>query len=125
MSLSCSLRKETPKKRFKIHPKHQRQQPPVPFTTFFISFAGPSRAILFGRTLAMVFSSTRMPSFLSAILSFLLLATSIQGLKFELHAGPQGQERCMRNFVAKDTLVVVTSTVSGSQDDGMAVNIRV
>lgn len=50
-------------------------------------------------------------------------------LKFDLHAHPPGQhkksERCIRNFVAKDTLVVVTATVGGTRGDGQEVNIHV
>lgn len=61
-----------------------------------------------------------------------LLATcplSSWALKFDLTAHPSGQhkksERCIRNFVAKDTLVVVTATVGGQKGDGQMVNMHV
>lgn len=47
-------------------------------------------------------------------------------LKFEIQAQPSGvRPRCIRNFVARDTLVVVTATVSGTKGDGQKVNIHV
>lgn len=49
-------------------------------------------------------------------------------LKFDLqaHTGHSAKyERCIRNFVAKDTLVVVTATVSGQKGDGQMVNMHV
>jgi len=49
-------------------------------------------------------------------------------LKFDLIAQPghsTKNERCIRNFVAKDTLVVVTATVSGQRGDGQLVNMHV
>lgn len=52
-----------------------------------------------------------------------LLATWADALKLELAAGKP--ERCIRNWVAKDTLVVVTATVSGSKGDGMMVNMHI
>lgn len=64
--------------------------------------------------------------FLSAAL---LLATSAQALKFDIQAHPgaesKSKERCIRNFVARDTLVVVTATSSGSKGDGMVLNMHV
>ena len=62
------------------------------------------------------------------LLTFLLLPFALtQALKFELHAQIQGQltQRCIRNFVNGDTLVVVTAIVSGSKGDGQRVNIDV
>ena len=53
-----------------------------------------------------------------------LFATACQALKFDLHA-TNGHPRCIRNFVTKDTLVVVTATVGGSKGDGMLVNMHV
>lgn len=50
-------------------------------------------------------------------------------LKFDIQAHPgsesAGKERCIRNFVAKDQLVVVTATVSGSRGDGQMLNMHV
>ena len=60
---------------------------------------------------------------LSLIFPILSLA-----LKFDLVAQPghsAKNERCIRNFVNRDTLVVVTATVSGSRGDGQMVNMHV
>lgn len=62
-------------------------------------------------------------SLLQYICSFLLLVSSVSALKFDLIAG--SKERCVRNFVGKDTLVVVTATVDGYKGDGMVVNLYV
>jgi p24 family protein delta-1 len=68
-------------------------------------------------------------SLLRSVCSILLLLASLaSALKFELPAVPKGShrpERCVRNFVAKDTLVVVTAIVSGNRGDGQSVNIVV
>lgn len=60
-------------------------------------------------------------------LAFLLPLTT--ALKFEMQAHPGHEstqkERCIRNFVAKDQLVVVTATVSGSRGDGQTLNMHV
>jgi len=54
---------------------------------------------------------------------FTFLSTA---LKFEIQAQPSGvRPRCIRNFVARDTLVVVTATVSGTKGDGQRVNIHI
>ncbi|KAI0846006.1 emp24/gp25L/p24 family/GOLD-domain-containing protein [Daldinia vernicosa] len=65
---------------------------------------------------------------LQYICGFVLLIASVNALKFDLVArGPNDKktERCIRNFVAKDTLVVVTATVGGSKGDGMIVNMHI
>ncbi len=52
----------------------------------------------------------------------------MEALKFEIEAFNQGDPkgtRCIRNFVASDTLVVVTATVGGYKGDGMRVNMAV
>lgn len=63
------------------------------------------------------------------LVSLLLLIGVASALKFDVQAHPgrenQKKERCIRNFVAKDTLVVVTATVGGSRGDGMTLNIHV
>lgn len=66
-------------------------------------------------------------SLLRLLCSFLLLATFAQGLRFDLDAkrAKDVRERCVRNFVGKDTLVVVTAIISGSKGDGQAVNMQV
>jgi len=53
---------------------------------------------------------------------------SANALKFDVEAFSRGDkkgERCIRNFVAKDTLVVVTATVDGFKGDGMVVNMHI
>lgn len=61
--------------------------------------------------------------------SLLLLVGAASALRFELaaHGGSENhkKERCIRNFVNRDTLVVVKSTVGGFKGDGMVVNIHV
>ena len=61
--------------------------------------------------------------------SLLLLIGVANALKFDVkaHSGreTQKQERCIRNFVSKGTLVVVTAIVGGSKGDGMMLNIHV
>lgn len=49
-------------------------------------------------------------------------------LKFDIvaqHGHSSKNERCIRNFVGKDTLVVVTAIVGGQKGDGMQVNMHV
>lgn len=62
------------------------------------------------------------------VLSLFLLQLS-SALKFEIQAHPgsesEKKERCIRNFVARDTLVVVTVTVDGSKGDGQVLNMHV
>lgn len=63
--------------------------------------------------------------FLCGLLFFIAVAES---LKFDLqayHHHEKKSERCIRNFVSKDTLVVVTATIGGSKGDGMTVNMHV
>ncbi|KND89631.1 Endoplasmic reticulum vesicle protein 25 [Tolypocladium ophioglossoides CBS 100239] len=59
----------------------------------------------------------------------LLLARAADALKFELaaHSGAENhnKERCIRNFVGQETLVVVTATVDGFKGDGMMINIHI
>lgn len=58
---------------------------------------------------------------------FLLLVQIVSALKFDLPAasGHGKNERCIRNFVSKDQLVVVTALVSGHRGDGQVVNMHV
>lgn len=63
----------------------------------------------------------------SLLLSLALLPFS-WALKFDLaaHMGHNSKyERCIRNFVAKDTLVLVTAIVDGQKGDGQMVNMHV
>lgn len=65
---------------------------------------------------------------LHTLCSALFFVSFVQGLKFDLDAYHQGSAkavRCIRNFVAKETLVVVTATVDGHKGDGMIVNMHV
>ncbi|RCI08397.1 hypothetical protein L249_8862 [Ophiocordyceps polyrhachis-furcata BCC 54312] len=63
------------------------------------------------------------------LLGTLVLATAALGLKLELHAHPGSEskkkERCVRNFVGQETLVVVAAKVDGHKGDGMMVNIHI
>lgn len=67
-------------------------------------------------------------SFLRMLGSLLLFLACAEALKFDIeafNAGDAKGKRCIRNFVAKDTLVVVTATVDGYKGDGMIVNMHV
>ncbi len=71
-------------------------------------------------------SSIQLRCVLSLLLFFVLPFSS--ALKFDILAHPGGhsnKERCIRNFVSKDTLVVVTAIVGGSKGDGQQVNMQV
>ncbi|RDA94643.1 hypothetical protein CP533_2492 [Ophiocordyceps camponoti-saundersi (nom. inval.)] len=63
------------------------------------------------------------------ILGVLVLASAARGLKLELHAHPGSEskkkERCVRNFVGQETLVVVAAKVDGHKGDGMMVNMHI
>jgi p24 family protein delta-1 len=61
-------------------------------------------------------------------LSLLPLLSLASALKFDLPAHSShssNAERCIRNFVTRDTLVVVTAIVSGNRGDGMVVNMHI
>ena len=61
------------------------------------------------------------------LLQFIFFALT-SALKFDLqaHTGHGAKyERCIRNFVAKDTLVLVTAIVDGQKGDGQMVNMHV
>jgi len=69
-----------------------------------------------------------LQSFLRTLCSLLLFLACGEALKFDIEAASRGDPkgtRCIRNFVAKDTLVVVTATVDGYKGDGMVVNMHV
>ena len=63
-------------------------------------------------------------TFLKLLVLFLPFSLA---LKFDLaaHTGHNRYERCIRNFVAKDTLVLVTAIVGGTKGDGQQVNMHV
>lgn len=58
-----------------------------------------------------------------------VLLPLVAALKFDIQAHPghesPSKERCIRNFVGKDMLVVVTATVSGNRGDGQTLNMHV
>ncbi|PLB40083.1 40S ribosomal RACK1 domain-containing protein [Aspergillus candidus] len=58
-------------------------------------------------------------------LTLLLLVQLSSALKFDLFASTSKNERCIRNFVMKDQLVVVTAIVDGQKGDGMVVNMHI
>ncbi|KAF1813619.1 emp24/gp25L/p24 family/GOLD [Eremomyces bilateralis CBS 781.70] len=62
-------------------------------------------------------------------LCLLTLSPLASALKFELqaHHGHESakHERCIRNFVAKEQLVVVTAIVSGYRGDGQTLNMHI
>lgn len=66
--------------------------------------------------------------FLMRLLLLALVPLSL-ALKFDIQAHPGAEsaskERCIRNFVAKDQLVVVTATISGHRGDGQVLNMHV
>ncbi|EPE30685.1 hypothetical protein GLAREA_03652 [Glarea lozoyensis ATCC 20868] len=67
-------------------------------------------------------------SLLRTACSFFFLLACAEALKFDIEAksaGDKSRVRCIRNFVAKDTLVVVTSTVDGYRGDGMRVDMHI
>ena len=67
-------------------------------------------------------------SLLSTTLLFLIVLPFSVALKFDLaaHTGHNSKyERCIRNFVGKDTLVLVTAIVDGQKGDGQMVNMHV
>lgn len=61
----------------------------------------------------------------SILALFLLVVQLTSALKFDLPATSGKTERCIRNFVSKDQLVVVTAIVSGQKGDGQRVNMHV
>jgi p24 family protein delta-1 len=67
-------------------------------------------------------------SLLRVLCGLALLLACAEALHFDLMGVTRHDsrsERCIRNFVSRDTLVMVTSTVSGHKGDGMQVNINV
>jgi p24 family protein delta-1 len=73
----------------------------------------------------MALSFVRCAAFAALILTFLGAAN---GLKFDIaaHTGHSSKyERCIRNFVASETLVVVTAIVDGHEGDGQSISMRV
>ncbi|KAH8699610.1 emp24/gp25L/p24 family/GOLD-domain-containing protein [Ilyonectria robusta] len=66
-------------------------------------------------------------SLLQCVCSVLLFVAIANALKFDLIAQTESakKERCVRNFVGQDTLVVVTATIDGYRGDGMLVNIYI
>lgn len=67
------------------------------------------------------------PSLLVDLLLLLCLIPFSAALKFDLYANTHSgkNERCIRNFVGADQLVVVTAIVGGTKGDGQVVNMHV
>jgi hypothetical protein len=73
-------------------------------------------------------ATSRYSSIVELILILLVVLPFSHALKFDLvaHSGHSTKnERCIRNFANRDTLVVVTATISGSRGDGQIVNMHV
>lgn len=68
-----------------------------------------------------------MPHLLALLLGIVLPLVS--ALKFDIQAHPGAEsknlERCIRNFVGREQLVVVIADISGSRGDGMVLNMHV
>ncbi|QDS67821.1 vesicle coat component [Venturia effusa] len=66
---------------------------------------------------------------LASYMLFIVLLPFASALKFDMpaHHGHEtaSKERCIRNFVAKDQLVVVMANVDGSRGDGQQLNIHI
>jgi hypothetical protein len=66
---------------------------------------------------------------LSSYLLLLVAVPLVSALKLDVVAHPgsesKARERCVRNFVAKDQLVVVTAIVDGQRNDGQMLNMHV
>lgn len=102
---------------------------PQPIDSFLIACCGDIHPDTTSHqpTLIAVGKMVRIGSAISASLLLGALPFS-SGLKFDLHAhtGHSNRyERCIRNFVARDTLVLVTAIVSGQKGDGQMVNMHV
>jgi len=74
-------------------------------------------------------AAMKSTSQLGSYLLILVLLPLISALKFDIpaHHGHESSkyERCIRNFVAKDQLVVVTANVDGIRGDGMTLNMHI
>ncbi|KAE8348906.1 WD40 repeat-like protein [Aspergillus coremiiformis] len=69
---------------------------------------------------------TSQPTLRSILgLLFLCLVQFSAALRFDLSAVSGKNERCIRNFVFKDQLVVVTAIVGGQKGDGQKVNMHI
>jgi hypothetical protein len=80
------------------------------------------------KSMIMAPATSRYSSIVELILILLIVLPFSQALKFDLvaHSGHSSKnERCIRNFVNKDTLVVVTAIISGNRGDGQVVNMHV
>ncbi|KAH6899850.1 emp24/gp25L/p24 family/GOLD-domain-containing protein [Thelonectria olida] len=66
-------------------------------------------------------------SLLQYFCGLLFVVGVANALKFDIAAQPESskRERCIRNFVSENELVVVTATVDGHRGDGMMLNIHI
>ena len=70
----------------------------------------------------------RPPNMLNPLLALVFVAQLASALRFDLQAASghsSKNERCIRNFVLQDQLVVVTAIVDGKKGDGQVVNMHV
>lgn len=61
----------------------------------------------------------------SILTCFFLLLAVVQGLKFDLEANPNGNTRCVRDFVGSESLVVVKVKTNGNQNDGQQLSMEI
>lgn len=97
------------------------------YTNLVKPLVGPTRSFQTDHPGFSPTESLKMRSFLNFAAVLLLLPFS-DALKFDLvaQAGHSSKnERCVRNFVNRDTLVVITAIVSGNRGDGQMVNMHV
>lgn len=65
---------------------------------------------------------------IAPLVALAFIAQLASALRFDLQAGSghsSKNERCIRNFVMQDQLVVVTAIVDGNKGDGQVVNMHV
>lgn len=88
--------------------------------TYFTSLALASTIELFSSIIVSMIATRLLLAFVVPLVS---------ALKFDIQAHPGAEsaskERCIRNFVAREQLVVVTATVGGSRGDGQTLNMHV
>ncbi|KAK7202529.1 endoplasmic reticulum vesicle protein [Myxozyma melibiosi] len=69
-----------------------------------------------------------LPALCSTLLLLLLVfAAHASALKFAVHTRPAGHpsERCIRNFVQRDAMVIVNVKTNGQKGDGQVLNLRI
>lgn len=109
-------------------PSEWNSPAPAPdLTIYFLGLVLLAGPVLFSRHANLLPMKPPYNMFHLALLLFFYTSIS-QALKFDLaaHTGhDQRYDRCVRNFVTKDTLVLVTAIVDGHKGDGQVVNMHV